>query len=71
MCDKYDIFANLNTKDCTYPLMNDKYEKIFYDGYLKTLNYSTYETKLGNNFIFPNKVWWILRYLEEPIIKKH
>jgi hypothetical protein len=60
----HDIYSNLTTKDCIYPLLSDKLENTIEDGYNKTINYSHFIHK--KKLIVPLPIFWIFRFLEIP-----
>jgi len=61
----YHINTDLTTKDCTYPIMNEKFNKIVNDGYNKIKKYQFEKHKpldyLKGGFIFNINIWWVLR----------
>ena len=60
----YHINSGLTTKECTYPLLGNKFEEVIEDGYNKTLNFnfSNYSEikNIKVKFLFPLRLWWIL-----------
>jgi len=71
MNDMHDIYSNLTTKDCTFPLIDDKLENTIKDGYNKTINYSHILYKKNKKNILPIPIWWGLRFLEIPFTNKN
>ena len=69
----YHINANLTTKECTYPILGDKYNLVVKDGYNKMKKYSFKNyillKELKGGFLFPLKIWWFVKLTSKLIIK--
>lgn len=69
----HHINSNLTTKECTYPILGEKYIETVKDGYNKTIKYDLknyiFLKELKAGFLFPLKIWWFVKLTTKLIIK--